>query len=253
MKMRNGCGQHTGVITYQLPWWPFKCVFKVSKIMHCCLCVFIHWINTPSFLLKEPRALPLLTYTRSKIAPGYLGDNCDIKFTCALSTGMLVLSLPGEGNSGHISAFLSQFWIRFLWYVLCTIALDERLKTTVGTKCSDLDPFSCLGFKTYHTRLLPSALTPCFQAQFNSLVFTYKALNGLGSGYLKNLLLPDKPPHKLRLSSDALFHVKGDAGSRSQKMGPTLDCGTLSQKRFDWSLHWWFVGGQNQSILFYGV
>ncbi|KAF7239784.1 Solute carrier family 2, facilitated glucose transporter member 11 [Varanus komodoensis] len=43
------------------------------------------------------------------------------------------------------------------------------------------------------------------RAQFKVLVITYKALNGLGPGYLKECLLPYLPSHPLRLVAEALL------------------------------------------------
>ncbi|KAF7249404.1 5-hydroxytryptamine receptor 4, partial [Varanus komodoensis] len=43
------------------------------------------------------------------------------------------------------------------------------------------------------------------QAQFKVLVMTYKALNGLGPGYLKERLRPYMPSHPLRSATDALL------------------------------------------------
>ncbi|KAF7237088.1 Stomatin-like protein 1, partial [Varanus komodoensis] len=46
------------------------------------------------------------------------------------------------------------------------------------------------------------------QAQFKVLVLTYKALSGLGPGYLKDGLLPRRPSHPLRSAGEALLRER---------------------------------------------
>ena len=47
----------------------------------------------------------------------------------------------------------------------------------------------------------------CFWAQFKVQVLTYKGLNSLGLGYLRDLLLPYCPSSQVRASSETLLFL----------------------------------------------
>ncbi|KAF7238974.1 Myosin-binding protein H, partial [Varanus komodoensis] len=61
--------------------------------------------------------------------------------------------------------------------------------------------YSCITQVLYQLRQLPVEV----RAQFKVLVLTYKALNGLGPGYLKERLFPYMPSHPLRSVGEALL------------------------------------------------
>ncbi|KAF7247673.1 Poly(rC)-binding protein 3, partial [Varanus komodoensis] len=60
------------------------------------------------------------------------------------------------------------------------------------------------------------------RAQFKVLVMTYKALNGLGPGYLKERLHPYLPSRPLRSAGEALLREPSEVGSIIGKKGETV-------------------------------
>ena len=89
-------------------------------------------------------------------------------------------------------------------------------------------------------------------AQFKVLTLTYKALNGLGPGYLKDCLFPYEPAHLLRSDQEALLkvpslkEVRGMAcQNRAFEMLPP-NFGMPSLERSAWLRHSWLFGARQR-------
>ncbi|KAF7248266.1 KICSTOR complex protein ITFG2 [Varanus komodoensis] len=71
------------------------------------------------------------------------------------------------------------------------------------------------------------------RAQFKELVITYKALNGLGPGYLKERLLPYLPSHPVRSAADTLLREPSGKDIRRQSTRKRAFSAVLRSKMLD--------------------
>ena len=72
-----------------------------------------------------------------------------------------------------------------------------------------------------------------FPAKYKVLVITFKALHGLGPGYLRDRLLPYSPPHTLRSSGENLLQsAKTRLTTVTQRTFSSVapDCGMACQR-----------------------
>ncbi|KAF7251494.1 Papilin [Varanus komodoensis] len=114
----------------------------------------------------------------------YLEDNCLAIVTLAWVTSRLDFC-----NALHVGLPLKTVWI-------LQMVQNRAVKLLTGTwRYSHITPV------LYQLHWLPIEVW----AQFEVLVITYKALNSLGPGYLKECLLPYLPSHPLRSAAEALL------------------------------------------------